>query len=287
MKFPASLGRLAVTLTVVAVAAVVGWQLWVYYMEDPWTRDGRVRADVVGIAPDVSGFVSEVMVQDNETVKAGQVLFRLDRARYDLALSQAKQQVLSRRATWEQAKRDLDRYNALDATSVSKQRQEQARQAEAEAAAAFHQAEIQQNVAQLNVDRTDITAPVSGVITNFHLQPGDYLTEGKAVTALVDTQSFYVVGYFEETKLPRIQVGDRARVRLMGESGVIEGHVQSVAAGIEDRELGSSTNLLANPNPTFSWVRLAQRVPVRVAIDKLPEGMRLVSGRTASVTIVE
>ena len=195
--------------------------------------------------------------------------------------------MLSRRATWEQAKRDLDRYNALDATSVSKQRQEQARQAEAEAAAAFHQAEIQQNVAQLNVDRTDITAPVSGVITNFHLQPGDYLTEGKAVTALVDTQSFYVVGYFEETKLPRIQVGDRARVRLMGESGVIEGHVQSVAAGIEDRELGSSTNLLANPNPTFSWVRLAQRVPVRVAIDKLPEGMRLVSGRTASVTIVE
>ena len=286
MKFPASFGRLAVTLAIVAVAAVVGWQLWVYYMEDPWTRDGRVRADVVGIAPDVSGFVSEVMVQDNETVQAGQVLFRLDRARYDLALAQAKQQVLSRRATWEQAKRDLDRYNALDATSVSKQRQEQARQAEAEAAAAFHEAEIQQNVAQLNVDRTDITAPVTGVITNFHLQPGDYLTVGKAVTALVDTQSFYVVGYFEETKLPRIRVGDRARVHLMGESGVIEGHVQSIAAGIEDRELGSSINLLANPNPTFSWVRLAQRVPVRVAIDKLPEDMRLVSGRTASVTIV-
>jgi RND family efflux transporter MFP subunit len=287
MKFPASLGRVAVTLAIVAVAAVVGWQLWVYYMEDPWTRDGRVRADVVGIAPDVSGFVSEVMVQDNETVQAGHVLFRLDRARYDLALAQAKQQVLSRRATWEQAKRDLDRYNALDATSVSKQRQEQARQAEAEAAAAFHEAEIQQNVAQLNVDRTDITAPVSGVITNFHLQPGDYLAVGKAVTALVDTQSFYVVGYFEETKLLRIKVGDRARVHLMGESGTIEGHVQSIAAGIEDRELGSSINLLANPNPTFSWVRLAQRVPVRVAIDKLPEGMRRFSGRTARVTIVE
>lgn len=287
MKFPASLGRVAVTLAIVAVAAVVGWQLWVYYMDDPWTRDGRVRADVVRIAPDVSGFVSEVMVQDNESVQAGQVLFQLDRARYDLALAQAKQQVLSRRATWEQTKRDVDRYNALDATSVSRQRQEQARQAEAEAAAAFHEAEIAESVAQLNVDRTEIKAPVSGIVTNFSLQPGNYLNAGQAVTALIDTQSFYVVGYFEETKLPRIHVGDRAHVRLMGESATIDGHVQSVAAGIEDRELGSSLNLLANPNPTFSWVRLAQRVPVRIAIDKLPEGMRLVSGRTASVTIVE
>jgi RND family efflux transporter MFP subunit len=286
MKDLRFLGRIAATFITVIVAVVVGWQLWVYYMEEPWTRDGRVRADIVGVAPDVSGLVSEVLVHDNQQVNKGDALFRIDRARFELAVAQAEQQVANRQATWEQAQRDVVRYEALHNEAVSEQRKEQARQVEAESAAAFKQAKVEKSVADLNLERTEVKAPVPGLITNFSLLPGAYVSAGQGVATLVDSDSFYVVGYFEETKLPKIKVGDRASVRLMGEPKLIEGRVDSIAAGIEDREL-TGTGLLANVNPTFSWVRLAQRVPVRIRITGKPDEIRLVAGRTASVRVIE
>jgi multidrug resistance efflux pump len=284
-RLVARLGRFGVTAIAVAIALLVGWRLWYYYLDAPWTRDGRVRADVVGVTPDVSGLVSEVLVHDNQTVRAGEVLFRIDRARFALALQQADAALSNRMAALQEAMREAARYAALTNLAVSLEKQQQTQTAQQQAAAAFQQAQADRDLAQLNLDRTEVKASVNGIITNFDLRPGDYVTAGKPVTALVDTDSVHVDGYFEETKLPRIRVGDRATVRLMGESREIAGRVQSIAGGIVDRERADGGDLLANVNPTFSWVRLAQRIPVRIALENVPPDIRLVPGRTATVII--
>jgi multidrug resistance efflux pump len=279
-------GRLAVTLLTVAIAAVIGWQLWVYYMDAPWTRDGTVRADVVKVAPDVSGLVSEVLVHDNQEVRKDQVMFRIDPVRFQLALQQATANVTAKESAAQEATREMNRYRALTSLEVSTEEQQQSTAKAIEAAAAYQQAVADRDVAQLNLDRSQVRASVDGTVTNFSMRPGDYVTAGAPIFALIDTDSIYVAGYFEETKLPQIQQGDRARVRLMGESLLIEGHVQSIAGGIADRERQASSDLLANIAPTFSWVRLAQRVPVRIALDHVPPGVRLIAGRTASVEVL-
>jgi multidrug resistance efflux pump len=279
-------GRVAVTLLTAAIAAVIGWQLWVYYMDAPWTRDGTVRADVVKVAPDVSGLVSEVLVHDNQEVRKDQVLFRIDPVRFQLALQQATANVTGKESAAQEATREMNRYRALTNLEVSTEEQQQSTATAIEAAAAYQQAVADRNVAQLNLDRSQVRASVDGTVTNFSMRPGDYVTAGAPIFALIDSDSIYVAGYFEETKLPQIQDGDRARVRLMGESQLIEGHVQSIAGGIADRERQASNDLLANIAPTFSWVRLAQRVPVRIALDHVPPGVRLIAGRTASVEVL-
>jgi RND family efflux transporter MFP subunit len=278
--------RIAVTLVVVAVAAFVGWRLWLFYERAPWTRDARVSADIVGVTPDVSGLVNDVRVRDNQAVPRGDVLFVIDRARFELALRQAQAVVANRLATLQQAARDLTRYNSLTTTEVSRQQVEQAQAAEQTAAASYQQAMADRDLAALNLNRTQVTAPVNGIVTNFDLRPGDYVMTGHAVFALVDTDSLRVDAYFEETRLPGIQIGDRVRIRLMGERTQLNGHVESIAGGIEDRERQSGANLLANVNPTFDWVRLAQRIPVRIVFDDVPAGVRLIPGRTATVDVI-
>jgi len=279
------LSRLALTVIVVVAALAVGRGLWAYYMESPWTRDGRVRADVVQVAPDVSGFVTDVLVKDNQKVSRGDVLFRIDRERFALALRQADAAVAGHRATLDQANADLKRYSALTTDAVSQQKQEQVLAAQLQAKAAYDQAVADRAVAQLNLDRSEVHASVNGTISNMDLRPGAYVTAGKGVMALVDTDTLHVEGYFEETKLARIHIGDKARVRLMGEPTRLTGHVESIAAGIEDRDRAEGANLLANVNPTFSWIRLAQRVPVRIVLDHIPENVALVAGRSATVEI--
>lgn len=278
--------RFAVTAVMVVAALAVGRYLWVYYMDAPWTRDGRVRADVVTVAPDVSGFATEILVKDNQAVQRGDVLMRIDRARFALALQQADAVVAGRKATLEQADLDLKRYNDLTTAAVSQQKKEQVVATQLLAQASYDQAVADRGVAQLNLDRSEIRAPVSGRISNMDLRPGTYVTAGKGVMALVDTSSLRVDGYFEETKLARIHPGDPVRIRLMGDSQELTGRVESIAAGIEDRDRAQGSNLLANVTPTFSWVRLAQRVPVRIALDAIPDGGTLVAGRTATVEIL-
>ena len=280
------LGRFVVTAVAVAAAVAVGHGLWVYYMESPWTRDGRVRADIVQVAPDVSGFVTEVLVKDNQKVRRGDVLFRIDRERFALAFKQADAAVAGHRATLDQATSDLKRYSALTTDAVSQQKQEQVLAAQLQAKAAYDQAVADRAVAQLNLDRSEVRASVNGTITNMDLRPGSYVTAGKGVMALVDTDTLHVEGYFEETKLARIHVGDKVQIRLMGEPVRLTGRVESIAAGIEDRDRVEGASLLANVNPTFSWVRLAQRVPVRIALDQIPDNVALVAGRSATVEVV-
>lgn len=285
MKTPfRSLVRLTVTLAILVAALAAGRELWGHYMDDPWTRDAKVRADIVGVGPDVSGFVSEVLVQDNQAVKKGDVLFRIDRARFAIALEQAEAALEGRKATLDQATRDRTRYEQLKDV-VSQQKTEQMRASEAEAQAAYRQAMADRDLARLNLDRSEVKASVNGVITNLSLRPGDYVNAGQAEVALVDTDSLRVEGYFEETKLSRIKVGNPVSIRLMGQSAVLAGHVESIAAGIEDRERTVGNGLLANINPTFNWVRLAQRVPVRIAFDTVPDDARLVAGLTATVAV--
>lgn len=279
-------GRVFLTLIMVTMAGLLGWHLWDYYMNAPWTRDGKIRADVVRIAPDVAGLVSEVLVHDNQNVKKGEVIFRIDQARYKLALQLADAKLASSKAALDMANRDLARYGKLNDTTVTQQKMEQVETTAQQAEAAYRQAELDRDLASLNLERSSVKAPVNGVITNFSLQPGDYVTTGSAVTALVDTDSYYVSGYFEENKLERISIGDPVVIDVMGSKIQLKGKVEGIAGGIEDRERTDSTSLLANVSPTFNWVRLAQRVPVRVKIDDVPQNVHLVAGRTVSVSVI-
>ncbi|AGA89344.1 RND family efflux transporter, MFP subunit [Thioflavicoccus mobilis 8321] len=278
--------RVVATLVVVALALYAGYRLWEYYQLAPWTPDGRVRADIVQVAPDVSGLVTDVFVADDQPVERGQPLFQIDRARYALALRDAQAGVLARRATLEQARREAGRNDRLGEL-VSKEDREETRSAVALAEAALAQAEADRDLAALDLARTRVVAPTDGSLSDLGLRVGDYVTAGIPVLALIDASSYRVEGYFEETKLQRIAVGQPVRVRLMGERRVLTGRVESIAAGIEDRDRNAGANLLPNVNPTFSWVRLAQRVPVRVRLDDPPaQAAGLVAGRTATVIVL-
>ena len=274
--------RATITIVIAAIAIIVLRWMWVHYERAPWTRDGRVRADIVTVAPDESGFVASVAVIDNQTVHKGDSLFRLDSARYEVAVRQAEATVARERAILTEARREARRNDDLgDLVAFEARQQSEARVEEAVANLARGLADL--SAAQLSVKRAVVVAPVNGVVTNLELRPGDYLTTGRQALALVDSDSLHVEGYFEETMLRHIHVGDRVSVRLMGESQLVYGCVESIAPAIEDRERTPSGNLVANINPTFSWVRLAQRVPVRIKLDTRTTDVRLIAGRTATV----
>jgi multidrug resistance efflux pump len=280
------LRRFAPTALMVLLALWAGYKLWDYYMDAPWTRDGHVRADVVPVAPDVSGFVAEVLVKDNQQVHRGDVLFRIDRARYEIALKQAEAVQDGKRAMLDNANADLKRYSALTpGVVVSTQRMDQVTATQGSAQAAYDQAVADVALAKLNLERSEVRAAVNGIVTNMELRPGTYLTPGKGVMALLDSDTLHVQGYFEETKLQRIHLGDAVNVQLMGSHHTLRGRVESIAAGIEDRDRSNGQTLLANVNPTFNWVRLAQRVAVRIALDRA-ERSELVAGATATVEVL-
>lgn len=281
-----TLSRVGVTLAAVALAAAGIFWMWHHYEVEPWTRDGRVRADVVRVAPDVSGLVTNVLVKDNQDVERGQPLFKVDPPRYRLGVAEAEAALASARATLAQARREAERNNALG-DLVSREEREQGEARVLTAAADLRRAETALDVARLDLERTVVRASVNGIVTNLQLRPGDYVTAGAQALALVDTDSLRVEGYFEEDKLPRIHVGDRVTVRLMGEEETLTGRVESIAAGIADQDRGASPNLLPAVNPTFAWVRLPQRIPVRVALDEVPDHIHLIPGRTATVAIIE
>jgi RND family efflux transporter MFP subunit len=284
-KLAGKAGPVALTLIVVVAAVLVGRYLWDYYTNAPWTRDGHIRADVVQISPDVSGLITEVKVSDNQLVKRGQVLFVIDRARYALALKQAEAALAMQNAGLMQARREAVRNRGLaDLVARESVEQSEARvqQDEANVAAAATAVEV----ARLNLQRTVVSSPVDGYLNDRMPRVGDYVSTGKPVLSLVDARSFHVDGYFEETKLGRVQVNQPVEIQIMGEARKLRGHVQSIAAGIEDRDRSNGATLLPNVNPTFNWVRLAQRIPVRVTLDEVPADFRMIAGRTATVAVL-
>lgn len=277
--------RGSVTAAAVFVAVLASYRVWTYYQVEPWTRDGRVRADIVPVTPDVSGLVTKVMIHDNQFVKQGQELFHVDTERYRLALQQAEAAVVTVRAKPEQARREVRRNKQL-AGLVAQESVEQTHEKVELGEASLTQALAERDLAALNLARTRIVAPVDGYLSDLSLRPGGYVTAGKQVLAVVDVRSFRVDGYFEETKLRGVTVGKPAKIRIMGQEKALRGHVESIAAGIEDRDRANGNNLLPNVNPVFNWVRLAQRVPVRIALDEVPADVRLVAGLTATVEIL-
>ncbi|MFV3414405.1 efflux RND transporter periplasmic adaptor subunit [Pseudomonas nitroreducens] len=280
-------GYLRVTVTIVLVIAAVlaGTWLWRYYMLSPWTRDARVRADVVVIAPDVSGWVTDLAVQDNQQVKAGDLIMRIDHERYAANLEQAKALAETRHQQYLLRVSEASRRSKLGIAAISAEDKETAQINAAIAKSEYDEAQAQVRLAQLNLTRSEMRAPRDGQVTNLRLAQGNYAQAGQAMMALVDQKSFYVTAYFEETKLPGIRVGQPAQVVLMSGDIAIDGTVESISSGITDRNAIPDSQLLANVEPTFNWVRLAQRIPVRIRLNKVPEGVHLSAGMTASVTV--
>jgi multidrug resistance efflux pump len=279
------LARVLLTLLIVAAGCAGGYELWNYYMLSPWTRDARVQADVVDIAPDVSGFVSELRVKDNQFVRKGDVLFVLDRERYVRALATAQAAVAARKANMEDAEQRTARVARLTNLSVSDEARQTAVLTAKASEAAYQQALADLSTAQLNLDRTIIRAPVNGFVTNLTVDVGQYATVGAKVLALIDSDSYRVTAYFEETKIPAMPPGKQVEIYLMSGGAPLRGHVVSISRGITDRDNPSGPDLLANATPTFEWVRLAQRIPVRIQIDQVPEGTLISSGMTATVVV--
>ncbi len=213
-------------------------------------------------------------------------LFRIEADRFELAVREAEAQVQSTKAAADLAKIDFERYQLLVSREAASLKERQHAEGQMHQADAAHQsALVALDLAKLNLDRTIVRAPASGNITNFALRPGNYVSAGNAVGVLIESEAVYVAGYFEETKLPRIHIGDRVKVDIMGEPQSVSGRVAGIAAGIEDRERSEATGSLASVAPTFSWVRLAQRIPVRIEIDTVPDTVRLIAGRTATVSV--
>ncbi len=323
-----SLLRFLITAAVVVIAVLLGHALWKHYLYSPWTRDGRVRAEVVRVAPDVSGLVTRVAVLDNQFVHKGDVLFGIDPARFRHAVDQAQANLdaaeasaraaganinaalataAARKADYDMRAKEASRRQRLgdviaeevrsDAESAANSAQATWQQAQAgghqasaareQAQAAVEQAQVALDQARLNLERTDVRAPVDGYVTNLDIRVGDYAATGSPRLALIDSHSYYIYGYFEETKLPQLRVGDPVDIRLMAGGVHLKGTISGIARGITDSDNPTGSDLLADVNPTFNWVRLAQRVPVRIAIDtsQLPTDTLIAAGMTATIEV--
>ena len=351
------------TLVLVLVAIVVaylGYQRWI---ERPWTRDGQVRADIVKIAPRVSGYIVEVAVQDNHFVRKGELLFRVDPSSYQLAvdtaqvqLEQAREDVTALGATVKAAaamvlqseagvvaagamikqqqaalanaraeSRRATRLAGDKAGSVENAQKKAATVLESQAAvdsarASLSQAEasltsskanldqakanlgepgdanvrireamVQLEEARLNLSWTSINAPFDGFTTNLDVNEGQFGSAGTPIAAFVDSSSFRVDGYFQESKLKHIKRGNRAIITLMSHPDIeLEGVVDSIGYAIDPPDIADTEGasyLVPQIEPTFDWIRLPQRVPVRIRLEDVPEDIQLVSGMTASVAI--
>ncbi|MGN2425145.1 MULTISPECIES: efflux RND transporter periplasmic adaptor subunit [Klebsiella] len=287
------------TLLVAALAIIAAWLVWNYYTQSPWTRDGKVRAEQVSITPQVSGSILQLNVRDNQLVKAGDVLFRIDDTPYRIAalnaeaqLAKAKAEMAKAQAEQTKAASDARRRRRLSPEAISAEDLESVNTAlnsatttlaAAKAVVGVAQASLEH--AQWQLDQTAVKSPVDGWVTNLTTRVGDYASAGHPVFALVDSNSFYVIGYFEETKLRHIRAGDPAQIVLYSSKQTLQGHVSSIGRAIVDQSIESGNSLVANIKPNIPWVRLAQRVPVRIALNDLPADITLVSGTTCTVSI--
>jgi multidrug resistance efflux pump len=281
--------RVFLTLAVVCAAAFLGYEMATYYLYSPWTRDARIRADVVTVAPDVSGYVTDVNVRNNQFVRKGDILFKIEQDRYRLALANAEASLAVQYAQRQMLREQLERRTKLTlGLSITAENLDNARRQFESADANHKQATAARDVAVLNLERTEVRAPVNGFVTNLNnLAPGVYASQGKGVLALIDSDSYRVDAYFEETKIPQITVGSPVDIRLMDGAPVLRGSVQSIARGITDQDNKDGPELLASVNPTFTWVRLAQRIPVRIRLTNVPSDVLISAGMTCTVTLAD
>ncbi|SAI59647.1 HlyD family secretion protein [Bordetella ansorpii] len=276
--------KAALTLLAVAAAVILVTALWRAYVLAPWTRDGRVSAQIVGIAPEINGTVIEVPLMDDQYVERGDVLYRIDPERFELAVAQAEAQLAAATAALSQKRDDAQRRKGMDGL-VPREDIHHATQAVAIAEAEQRRARVALDVARLDLARTTLRAPVDGYVTHLRLRQGDYAVAGHPNIALLDAHSFWITGYFEETKLHGIRPGAPAQIRLMGFDDLIHGHVASIGRGITNANELADAQGLPSVEPSFSWIRLAQRIPVRVEIDHVPASIVLAAGMTCSIGV--
>jgi multidrug resistance efflux pump len=280
--------RVLLTLILVIVAGLLSYDLAKYYLYSPWTRDARVRANVVSVAADVAGYVDDIRVRNNQFVHEGDVLFVIDQDRYKLALATAEATVASTHAQYLMLLEQYQRRSKLaPGYTITIENLDNARRQSESAAANHQQAIASRDTAALNLKRTEVRASVNGFITNLNLAKGTYASQGQAVMALIDSDSYRVEGYFEETKILHIKAGASAEIHLMDGSPALQGTVLGIAMGITDQDNPNGPQLLSSINPTFTWVRLAQRIPVSIHITHVPPGVLISAGMTCTVVIKE
>ena len=275
------------TLIVVILAVWVALVAWDYYNTTPWTRDARVRAFAVVVAPQISGQVVEVAVHDNQNVQVGQVLMRIDPADFENALVAAKAQLVADEAVATMKAANAARREAAPASAVSAENRQDAAADAAVAAATVTADKARVAQAQLNLARTVVRAPVDGVVTNLSLHTGDYAHIGEGTITVVDTQEIWITAYFEETELRKVKPGDQVRIKLLAyPDQIIDGHVQGIGRGIAIPNAEMAASGLPDVDPIYAWVRLTQRIPVHITLDHVPTGSLLAAGMTASVQVV-
>ncbi|GKX54857.1 membrane protein [Leminorella grimontii] len=273
------------TVIVFAVAVVSGWWLWNYYMQSPWTRDGKIRAEVVNITPEVSGRLTQIHAKDNQSVKKGDLLFVVDASAYQIAVDKAEGDLAKALSDLNKATHEAARRRGLAGSVISKEELDDANLAVEAMQANYKAAQATLEQAKWNLAHTHIYAPVDGYLTNLQTRIGSYATAGSPLVALVDTNSFYVMGYFEETKLGNIKPGLKADITLYSGNAALSGEVESIGRAIYDQSVDPDSDMLMNVKPNVPWVRLAQRVPVRIRLTQVPDGALLVAGTTCTVSI--
>jgi multidrug resistance efflux pump len=273
------------TLAIALVAVLAALMTWSYYVTAPWTRDGAVRVQVASVAPQVSGQITELRVGDNQYVHKGDVLYVIDPFDFQVALrtGQALQQESAANLQVKQA--ESERRQRLTSLATTPEEQQSFAGSAVGAKAAFDAAQQQVAQAEINLRRTQVLSPVNGYVTNLLMRVGDFAHQGTTNISIIDTDSYWIDGYFEETKMARVCVGDRVEAKLMGYAQPILGHVATVTRGIGVSNAATGAQGLPNVDAVYTWVRLAQRVPVRIAVDSVPPGIPLVSGMTATVTV--
>jgi multidrug resistance efflux pump len=278
---------LALLLTLVAVtfAAALGWAAWNAYMAAPWTRDATVRTYFVTMAPEVSGRIVALPVGDNQFVHKGDVLMVIDPTDYEIAVRLGQAAVQQAEANMQNAEKEAKRRQELPDLAVTVEEQQTYTTRSLSAQAQYQQALANLDQARVNLERSVIHSPVNGWVTNLLAQIGDYAQAGQNKISVTNADSFWVDGYFEETAIDPIRVGDPAKIKLMGYHQILDGQVESVARAINVANAQPDLQGVAMVNPIFTWVRLAQRIPVRIHIAQVPEGVVLVAGMTATVQI--
>jgi multidrug resistance efflux pump len=277
--------RVGATLIIAVIAGVLGWFAWQHYVYAPWTRDARVQANVVNMAPEVSGTVMRVAVSNDNFVHKGQLLFQIDKTRFKHALAKAKAALAQAKAQETFAQQNAQRLERLPQGGVSTQNLQQAQSKARSATAAVSKAKAQLAQAKQNLAWTTVRSPVNGYITHLVLSSGDYASQGNSKVTIVDADSFRVLAYFEETKLAHIHAGDPVDITLMAGGTKLKGHVRSLGRGIAMSNFAPGERNLPKVNPTFQWVRLAQRIPVTIYFDKPVEELPLSVGLTATVHV--
>jgi multidrug resistance efflux pump len=273
---------------VVVAAALAAWKYW-DYVTNPWTRDGQVQAQVIQVTPRVSGPIVDLPIEDNRFVKAGDLLFQIDPRTFAAAVKSAEADLEQARVKAKDAKEEADRARRIrerDRGAMPQQQLERKENDQSAADAAVLGAQAQLEKAALDQEFTQVKAPVDGYVTNLNLRIGSQAVANQPALALVDASSFWVHGFFRENHIQGIGKGDRAVVTLMSyPDRPLEGRVDSLGWGIFQKDGSSGANLLPDISPTFQWIRLAQRVPVRVHLVEVPDDIELRVGTTASVLV--